>query len=90
MGLNNSMRSCVANLICKAVCFSTEDGFVINDRKREQLLDFSDLTKTICNCQCVSLWRDVKKSTWGKKCPFLKANIISVKILRLHEQNQWC
>lgn len=66
MGFSNNMRNCCRdNLIYKAVCFIIEDHFVINDRKREQLLDFffSGLMKTICNCQCMSLWRNFKKST---------------------------
>lgn len=41
MGFSNNMRNCCRdNLIYKAVCFIIEDHFVINDRKREQLLDF--------------------------------------------------
>lgn len=52
MGFSNSMRNSGRdNLIYKVVRFSIEDHFVINDRKREQLLDFSGLMRTICNCQ---------------------------------------
>lgn len=66
MGLINSVRNCDRdNFIYKAVCLSIEDNFVIYDR-REWLLDFSGLMKTICNCQLKSLWGNVKKSTGGK------------------------
>jgi len=52
MGFSNSMRNCGRdNLIYKAVCFNIEDHFVINEKKREQLLGFSGLMRTICNCQ---------------------------------------
>lgn len=88
MGFINSMRNCGRdNFIYKAVRLSIEDHFAKNDR-REWLLDFPGLTKIICNCQLKSLWGDVKKSTWGKSCltcPYLKANLTSVKILGFHE-----